>query len=149
MIATANLTHVPTTTHAQMASIRHWEDIRGEKVSHVLEALPFADGESSDNTYVILDAKNPHVCASSQHGQVSIPLPIEWNNTSKKRLQSLITKSALEPLSQAEKAEKLALQHIRRQETPARTYEEIVYEAERAQKLEALLTALADYVQKS
>lgn len=148
MIATANITHM-STTHAQMASMRHWEDIRGEKISHVLEAFPFVDGESSDNTYVVLDPKKPHVCVSSQYGQVSISLPMEWDNTSKKRLQTLITKSALGPLSQAEKAEKLALQHMRRQETPARTYEEIVYEAERAKKLEALLTALADYVQKA
>jgi hypothetical protein len=148
MISTINPTHAPV-THAHVASLRPWEDVRGAKISHVLEALPFADGESSANAYVLIDSKGTNICASSQAGTISIPLPKEWDDASKKRLQTLITKSALGPISHTEKVEKLALQHLRRQETPARTYEEIVYEAERARKLEVLLTALADYVQKA
>jgi hypothetical protein len=148
MITTINPTHAPA-THAHVASVRHWEDVRGEKTSYVLEALPFADGETSDNAYVLLDSKGANICASSQSGQVSIPLPREWDEASKKRLRTLITKSAVGPISNAEQAEKAALQNLRRQETPGRTYEEIVYEADRARKLEVLLTALADYVQKA
>lgn len=148
MIVTINPTHAPV-THAHVALARHWEDVRGTKASHVLESFPFADAESSDHAYVVLDSKGQNICASSQSGQVSIPLPKEWDDTSKKRLRSLITKSAVGSINNAEQAEKSALQNLRRQETPGRTYEEIVHEAERARKLEVLLTALADYVQKA
>ena len=147
MIATINPTHA-TATHAHVASARHWEDVRGERTSHVLEALPFADGETSENTYVLLDSKGPNICVSNQSGHVSIPLPKEWDDTSKKRLRSLIAKSAVGTISTTEQAEKLALQNLKRQDTPGRTYEEIVYEAERSRKLEVLLTALADYVRE-
>jgi hypothetical protein len=148
MIATINPTHA-TVTHAHVASVRHWEDVRGSKTSHVLESFPFADGESSANAYVVLESNGGTICASSQAGKISIPLPKEWDDTSKKRLRSLITKSAVGPISNAEQAEKFALQNMRRQETPSRTYEEIIYEAERARKLEVLLTALADYVREA
>ncbi|MCL2877104.1 MAG: hypothetical protein FWF12_12710 [Betaproteobacteria bacterium] len=69
-----------------------------------------------------------------------------WTAQTKKRLQTLISKAAVQTITPDEAREMRNLQALRRTNTPSRTYDELVRTAERDRLVNNLKNALETYV---